>query len=166
MKRVGYVIFVLTVLLTFLGVGYSAWSRTLNINGTVVPGTLIATIAVGPEGLDSSVEYASIVEGESTDTNLVVVIGNAGAGNVFTINYRITNDGTIPTTVSFAEPVITASGPGASISDILVDAPQASELLDGGCITDGSLTVTVNDSTPMAGGVSYTISLAINASPL
>jgi hypothetical protein len=111
------------------------------------------------------VEYATITEGPSTDTNLIIEIENAAAGNIFTVNYVITNDGTIPAIIGFNEPVITPDGTGASSSDISVNTPPNSETIEGGTITEGSLTITVNDSAPMTGGVSYTISLGITASP-
>lgn len=165
MKNIGLFIFSLTLVLSIMGVGYSAWNKSLNINGTVNTGTLSATIDVRDPGLVSSAEYATIKEGTSTDDNLVVEIDNAAAGNIFTINYAVTNTGTIPANVTFTTPVITPSGTGASASDISVNTPPASELLEGGMCIVGSLTITVNESAPMTGDPSYSIDIGISASP-
>jgi hypothetical protein len=165
LKKIGLLVFVITLALSALGVGYSAWNSALNINGTVTPGTLSASIDVRAPGLVSSADYAEIVEGESTNSCLIVEITNAAAENIFTVNYIVVNTGTIPANVTFNPPVITASGPGASASDISINAPPDSELIEGGVSIVGSLTITVNESTPMTGDVSYSIELGIRASP-
>ncbi len=165
MKKLGFLLFFSFIALSALGVGYAGWSNSLNVTGTITPGIFAVTIGVEPDGLVSSVEYATIQEGASTSTNLIVNIDNAAAGNVFTVHYLVLNDGSIPANVTFDVPVVTANGTGATASDITVNTPPAPTLLEGATSISGELTIEVNDSTPMTGNISYSINIGINATP-
>ena len=122
--------------------------------------------SANPPGLVSSVGYATITEGDSTNTSLVVNIENAAGGNVFTVNYSIVNTGSIPINVAFTTPVIAATGVGATAADITISAPPALVSLDTALNETNSITITVNDTAPMTGGISYTITLGIAATPV
>ena len=166
MHKFGFVVLVLVLASSALGLGYASWNKSLSIDGTVNTGTLEATIDVNPPGLVSSVEYATITEGDSTNTSLVVNIENAAGGNVFTVNYSIVNTGSIPINVAFTTPVIAASGVGATAADITISAPPTPVSLDTALNETNSITITVNDTAPMTGGISYTITLGIAATPV
>ena len=166
MKKSVLLVLALTLALCGLGVGYAAWNQTVDFTGTVNMGTLAATICLDSDGLESSAEYATIVEGDSTETCLSVTIDNAAAGNIFTVHYLVINSGSIPTTVTFAEPVISATGIGATSADITVsDLPVPTSIAFGESVMD-SFTITINDSAPMSGIVQYSVAISIAVAPV
>ena len=166
MKKLGLVILILMFSLSIIGLGYAGWSKSLSVTGEITPGIFAVTIGLEPDGLESSAEYATIEKDEaSTDTNLIVNIGNAAAGNVFTVHYLVVNDGSIPANVVFAVPVVIADGTGATDSDITVNTPPDSVLLEGAMSISGEVTIELNDSAPMTGNVGYSINIGIIAAP-
>jgi hypothetical protein len=102
MKKLGLIILVVVMALGVLGVGYAAWSQTININADVQTGTLAATIA--PNGVATIVPNYVLVANEPSAPSLALTldITNAVPGAVITIPYIINNTGTIPCNVAFA----------------------------------------------------------------
>jgi len=165
MKKLGFFLFFTLISLSMLGLGFAAWNQNLNISGTVIPGMLNVSIDLEEPGLVSSAAYATISEGTSTNTSLVVNIDNAAAGNIFTVHYLVVNNSSMPVNINFNQPSISAIGTGATSADISVNTPSTPSLVEDGGSISGELTITVKDSTPMTGGVSYSVSVSISASP-
>ncbi len=168
MKKIGLIALIVVLTLGIIGVGYAAWSQVLNISGNVSTGNLAATI--GSNGsFTSSVGYATIVDGGSTATDLIVTISNAAPGNVFTIPWKISNTGTIPVNaVASVATVTPTSGADAASGDLVVAGTPGTitnlnSPTQGGTTTvTGSLTITVQSSAPnVVGGCSYTVSVPV-----
>jgi hypothetical protein len=161
MKKIGIILLAAVLALGVIGVGYAAWSQALAFTSNVATGNLAATITSG--ALASNATYATIVKSaSSTNTNLIITIGNAAPGNVFTVPWTITNTGTIPVNAVAPTPVITVnSGAGAAVGNLVVaGAPGAITNLASLATVTGSLTITVQASTPNdVGGCSYTVSI-------
>jgi hypothetical protein len=164
-KRFGYIVAAITVALSAIGIGYAAWYQNLSITGTINTGSLSAYIILDTPPFDSSSEFTSISEGESTETNLVVNIENAFPGNSFTVNYLVVSTSSIPAEISIGESEITPNGTGATASDITIIAPTDSQITPPGTAISGSITITVNDSVPDTGEASYSISIPVIVSP-
>lgn len=164
-RRFAYLLAALVVALSAIGIGYAAWNQNLSINGTINTGSLSACIILDTPPFASSSEYATIAEGDSSDTNLVINISNAFPGNIFSVNYIVVNMGTMPADVAIGEPDITANGTDAAADDITIVVPAGSEPTLPGTSASGSISITINDSIPNTGTASYSVNIPIIVSP-
>jgi len=100
--KIGIVFLVLVLALATLGIGYAMWDKTLDIVGTVDTGEVdaeftTATCAEDPEAEDKDVGSCS-VDGAGTQM-LTITVDNGYPCYGCTVDYTITNTGTIPVKV-------------------------------------------------------------------
>jgi len=101
MKKIGLIVLALVVALGALGVGYAAWSDTLNITATATVGEFDVDF------IDYEVTQHSTLGGASAniihDDAASFSVANAYPGYWATVKYTIKNNGTVPASVSFAK---------------------------------------------------------------
>jgi hypothetical protein len=108
-----------------LSVGYAGWTKTLTINGTASTGKLdvqftaysaVPTHTSGPYGIETCSVAPAAEDGAH---NLVVTVANLYPGFTCTINYTMTNMGTLPAknsnSIDFS--ALTAQGISVSSND-------------------------------------------------
>ncbi len=136
MKKSGFIAIALVVALGIVGVGYAAWSQTLNINGNVGMATmagefvLVTTSVTDPNGGPATCTVTRTATGDYYDT-LNIEIANAYPGYNAVIQFDIQNVGTMPFVVNQGDPAITAPDGGAA-GDIVVNRQVPSNRLNSG----------------------------------
>jgi predicted ribosomally synthesized peptide with SipW-like signal peptide len=158
MKKIGFLIIALILVLGTLGVGYAAWSQTLTINGQVSTGTYniifsSATATADPHSVATLIGPTIAGGSHSFD----VAVGNAYPNFVQVVNFVVKNTGTVPAklgavTVTNANTLnYTVAVTGVALDDILV--------VDGS--QSGVLTITITDTSAQSlSNLVFTVTIA------
>ena len=111
MKKLGLICLVFLVALSIMGAAYAAWTRNLNVTGTVNTGTFIVTVAQdppatatndsGPVGLSGTATVTiGPVTGTGTNAGFSVTITNGYPGLILKVPYKIAQTGSVPAKVT------------------------------------------------------------------
>ncbi|MGI6318757.1 MAG: SipW-dependent-type signal peptide-containing protein [Dethiobacteria bacterium] len=132
MKKVKYIALILVLALGLIGGAYAAWTDVLNVAGTVATGDIdvVFTEALSndagntgdpgqPEGKDVASTEVEVIEGGKA---LKVTIDNAYPGYVSRVDYKVTNNGSVP--VKLQDKTVTYAGP----------ASEAALEVENGCL--------------------------------
>ena len=100
MKKLGFLCLALCLALSSLGVVYAAWSKTLQVGGTVNTGTFVAGLT-SPSATSSPSDSAGTCSITTSDSkSFTVAISNGFPGFTGTVTYSISDTGTIPAMLS------------------------------------------------------------------
>lgn len=98
MKKIGLIAIVVVLSLGIIGVGYAAWSQTLNANATLNTGSYIINFAGSPT--PSPTTGTGTISASASGTTITVGLNTGYPGFSGTVNYTINNTGTIPAKVT------------------------------------------------------------------
>jgi len=140
MKKIGLIILVVLLALGIIGVGYAAWTQSLQVNGTVNPGTfnvkIVGSAATTPATY-STVTYGSTA-GVNDGTTPHYLSPSITLFPERTNTLKITNNSTIPVAIAYAG--ISNTLPAGSA---VTGGPIATTLAAGANDSGTTLTVTL-----------------------
>jgi len=128
MKKIGILAMVLVLALAAVGVGYAAWTDNLQINGEAQTGNIDVNYTYADNGVVST-------DGDSITWNLG---SDLVPGQVVTLEYDITNSGSVSATVTED---VTIETNCSVVVDVSVEGT-----LGAGATATGKLTLTVSGS--------------------
>jgi hypothetical protein len=123
MKKIGLIAIIVVLALGIIGVGYAAWSQTLNANATLNTGSYIINFASSPT--PSPTTGTGTISASASGTTMTVGLNTGYPGFSGTVNYTINNTGTIPakvTSITLTANTGTIINPGAYSSGHLGDS--------------------------------------------
>jgi hypothetical protein len=152
MKKLGVICLVLLIALSIMGAAYAAWTRNLNITGTVNTGTFIVTVAQappataandsGPVALSGTATVTiGPVTGTGTNAGFSVTITNGYPGLIVKVPYKIAQTGSVPAKVTTMKLGILGATPAAW------DGNVQGIMLSGGTYTDVNVYNTTDGTT-------------------
>jgi len=169
MKKIGFIVLAVVLALGLVGVGYAAWSQTLNVGVVAKTGSLSAVFGGSTTSgtPDNGVSTWSTT-GQGT-TTLNISIANAYPGENFVIPFTVNNTGTIPANVTMGTWTDTTVGTNPVTEnpyadDVVISTWNAptSPIAVGGYATDGSLTVSVGPNAAMNGTYTLTATIVVS----
>ena len=159
MKKIGLIALIVVLALGIIGVGYAAWTQSLQVNGTVNPGTF--NVKIVGSAATTPATYSTVTYGSTAGVNdgnnapLSVTIDYAVPGT-YLIPLKITNNSTIPVAIAYAG--ISNTLPAGSA---VTGGPIATTLAAGANDSGTTLTVTLPDTMVKTGGT-YTFTVPIS----
>ena len=152
MKKLGVICLVLLIALSIMGAAYAAWTRNLNITGTVNTGTFIVTVAQappataandsGPVALSGTATVTiGPVTGTGTNAGFSVTITNGYPGLIVKVPYKMAQTGSVPAKVTAMNLGILGASP------TMWDGTVKPITLSGGSFTDVNLYNTTDGNT-------------------
>jgi hypothetical protein len=160
-KKIGFIVLALVVVLGSLGAGYAAWQENVVISGQVSTGDLKPIFILGTASDTDGGSYSSISSSLETPQKMIVTVTNGFPDVNYKINnFAVKNDGTMPMKLyslninSAAYPdkvsMIITDGDGASIEHYPLS-------LDPGQVAYFDLSLCVMDAAAQAGNYEFEI---------
>ena len=159
MKKVTLLALVLVLCLSGVGVGYAMWSDTLYIDGTVNTGSVDVDIQCVTCS-DSEIEGKNVsgVTCSSDGTTLTVIVENAYPCITYTVEFLVTNTGTIP--VHFTGWAVDTGTTTLPLGAYAITDLSPVQLHEG-LTAPGTLTIHLENDMAIEQGGSYALKLSI-----
>ena len=155
-SRKKFVVIILIILLLALAIGYSAFSATLTINGTV-SSTVEWDVIFTATSVTESTKGTSVISSDAK--SITTTINNLGfPGDGCTVLATVTNNGTIPAKLTSFD--VSTSGADFTSGDLILDTPTVpSETLQPGdtCTIEFVVKWAANSEKTELSGDSFTI---------